>query len=400
MNLGVTSPDTPERDVEAGGLAPLVVLFAVALALRPQLVGTATLIPSIQADLLATHTLAGVATTIPVLCMGVFALTTPALIARIGTHRTLAGALTLIAGAGLARSASSEAWTFIVLTVAVGIGIGIGGAVLPPIVRALTPDHPVGGTAAYASGLQLGAAASAALAAPIAIAAGGWRGALALISIACLVPLAVWLAARPIEPRAAIGPPLARARLDPMALLLALVFGLFGTVYYGLIAWLPDAYVERGWDQAGAGAIVAVLNVGSLIGALSIAPLAARLGYARSAAAWRSLRDRHVGFATLADGSFLWAAVAGYANGALFPLLLAQPLRLAATPTQVAQFSGLMLGGGYSIAAVGPILLGAVRDRTGSFGFGLLLLAVAAIVLAALILFVNRKRQHPEYAPA
>jgi CP family cyanate transporter-like MFS transporter len=186
-----------------------------------------------------------------------------------------------------------------------------------------------------------------------------------------------------------------------MALVLAVVFGLFGTVYYGLIAWLPDAYVERGWDQAGAGAIVAVLNVSSLVGALSIAPLAARLGYARLAIAMAAgFAIGTVGFATVADGSFLWAAIAGYANGALFPLLLAQPLRLAATPTQVAQFSALMLGGGYSIAAVGPILLGAARDQTGSFGFGLLLLAVAAIVLAALVLVVNRKRQHPEQAPA
>lgn len=397
----MTDPDRSEPRISTRGVVPLAVLFVVALTLRPQLVGAATLIPIIQVDLGLTHTLAGVATTIPVLCMGVFALMTPALIGRLGTHRTLAAALALIAGAGLARSASTDAWSFILLTVAIGIGIGVGGAVLPPIVRALTPAHPVGGTAAYASGLQLGAAVSAAVAAPLAVAAGDWRGALALVSVACLVPLAVWLAARPFDTSAAVGPSPARARFDRMALVLAAVFGLFGTVYYGLIAWLPDAYVERGWDHAGAGGIVAVLNVGSLVGALSIAPIAARLGYARSAAAMATaFAIGTLGFATIANGSFLWAAVAGYANGALFPLLLAQPLRFAASPMQVAQFSGLMLGGGYSIAAVGPIVLGAVRDRTGSFGFGLLLLAVAAIVLAALILFVNRRPEHQDLARA
>jgi MFS transporter, CP family, cyanate transporter len=389
----VTDPDDSTSVVQVGRFAPLVVLFAVALALRPQLVGAATLIPSIQVDLGLTHTLAGVVTTIPVLCMGVFALTTPALIARIGAYRTLAVGLAFIAGAGLARSAAADPWSFIVLTVAIGIGIGIGGAVLPVIVRALTPGQPVGGTAAYASGLQLGAAAGAAIAAPLAIAVGGWSGALAWISVACLVPLAVWLVARPAGLDHVGGAVSSRALFDPMALVLATAFGLFGTVYYGLIAWLPDAYVERGWDPAAAGGIVAVLNVASLVGALTIAVLAARMGYRRSTATMAvGFAIAAVGFATAAEGSFGWAALAGYTNGALFPLLLAQPLRLAPSHVHVAQFAAVMLGGGYSIAAVGPIILGAARDRTGSFAFGLTLVAIAAIVLAVLIMIVNRMR--------
>jgi CP family cyanate transporter-like MFS transporter len=178
---------------------------------------------------------------------------------------------------------------------------------------------------------------------------------------------------------------------DRTALALAVVFGLFGTVYYGMIAWLPDAYIERGWDQASAGAIIAVLNVGSLVGALSIALISARLGYGwavRTTAAGFAIAA--VGFATVAEGSFFWAALAGYANGALFPLLLAQPLRRAASSAQIAQFSAIMLGGGYTIAAIGPVVLGAARDRTGSFGFGLILLAAAAVLLAVSIVAVDR----------
>jgi CP family cyanate transporter-like MFS transporter len=169
------------------------------------------------------------------------------------------------------------------------------------------------------------------------------------------------------------------------------VFGLFGTVYYGMIAWLPDAYIERGWDQAGAGAIIAVLNVGSLVGALSIALIAARLGYGRAVGIMSAgFAIAVIGFATVADGSFAWAALAGYANGALFPLLLAEPLRRATSSAQVAQFSAVMLGGGYSLAAIGPVILGAARDRTGTFGFGLTMLAAAAIVLAVLIAAIHR----------
>ncbi|HLO35316.1 MAG TPA: MFS transporter, partial [Candidatus Deferrimicrobium sp.] len=238
----------------------------------------------------------------------------------------------------------------------------------------------------------LGSAASAAVAAPLAAAAGGWGAALAVISAVMILPLAVWLAVGPVESEQPHAPRSAGGPFDPIALVLAAAFGLFGTVYYGLIAWLPDAYVERGWEAAQAGAVVAVLNVASLAGALSIALVARRLGYRRAAISMAGgFALAVVGFVTFPGGSFGWAALAGYTNGALFPLLLAEPVRLARSSAQVATFSGIMLGGGYSIAAIGPVVLGAARDRTGSFGFGLTLLALVAIVLAGLILAVNRR---------
>ena len=38
------------------------------------------------------------------------------------------------------------------------------------------------------------------------------------------------------------------------------VFGLMGSIFYGLNSWLPDVYVERGWSQSAAGGLLAVLN--------------------------------------------------------------------------------------------------------------------------------------------
>ena len=58
----------------AGRLGLLAGLFLAGLALRPQIVGVGPLIPSIQDDLDISHAVAGLLGTIPVLCMGVFAL--------------------------------------------------------------------------------------------------------------------------------------------------------------------------------------------------------------------------------------------------------------------------------------------------------------------------------------
>jgi CP family cyanate transporter-like MFS transporter len=371
----------------------LAILFIVALSLRPQLVGPVTLIDDVSTALGMSHTIAGLVGALPVLCMGVFALITPAVRRTIGTRATVTLSLALIAVGGLVRSASPEIWTFLGLTVVVGVGIGIAGAVLPVVVRQVLPSKPVGGTASYSAGLQLGAAIAAASAATLALQFGGWSGALAALSVGCLVPLAVWLVAGPGRAELSdVGARLSRAPIDRGAITLALVFGMFGTVYYGLIAWLPDAYLEHGWSAPSSGAIVAALNVASLLGALTVAFVTAALGYQLTVALMAiGFAVAGAGFVVTPDAGFAWAILAGYTNGALLPLLLAQPVRVAHAADQVAWLSAVMLGGGYTIAAVAPVALGALRDSTGSFATSFVVLAVVAIILAGLATVAGRQ---------
>jgi CP family cyanate transporter-like MFS transporter len=55
----------------------------------------------------------------------------------------------------------------------------------------------------------------------------------------------------------------------------------------------------------------------------------------------------------------------------------------------------LVLGAGYTIAATGPILLGAVRDATGSFAASLWVLVVLATALVAAIIPLSPRRLRP-----
>ena len=45
------------------------------------------------------------------------------------------------------------------------------------------------------------------------------------------------------------------------AWLLVAIFGAMGSAYYGLNAWLPDAYGERGWSDESAGVLLAAMNL-------------------------------------------------------------------------------------------------------------------------------------------
>ena len=84
----------------------LAALFAVALTLRPQLVGVGPLIPSIRDSLHISHAVAGLLATIPVLCMGVFAPPAAFLSRRLGPRHALTAVLIVIGLAGLLRAVS------------------------------------------------------------------------------------------------------------------------------------------------------------------------------------------------------------------------------------------------------------------------------------------------------
>ena len=269
--------------MKRAGLGLLAALFLSALALRPQIVGVGPILPEIQADLGISHAVAGLLATIPVLCMGLFAPPAPYLLERVGSRTAIFGALTLIGVAGIARALVPGAVGVILFTIPVGIGIGLAGALMPVAVKERFPHRPAFGTGIYASGINAGAAIGAALAVPIAAAAGGWRYPLLTFSAVTIVLAAIWLwqtRGRAPHARTRFRPP----RLpiaSPVVWTLVAMFGLLGIGFYGLSLWLPDAYVERGWSEGSAGALLAVFQVASIPGGLAIAAAADRHGSRR-----------------------------------------------------------------------------------------------------------------------
>jgi CP family cyanate transporter-like MFS transporter len=283
------------------------------------------------------------------------------------------------------------------LTLPIGVGMGIAGALMPVAIKERFAHRPAFASGIYATGINLGATASSALAVPAAAALGGWRGALAALSAVTFLFCAGWLVlTRGTGGRADAGRPprLPWRRLVVWGLVLA--FGLQSIVYYGLISWLADAYRERGWSAGAAGGLLATLTAASLPGGLLIPWLADRGGSRRQ---WLvlvalALVVATVGLAELPGAAYVWAAIAGVSMGALFPLVLTLPLDVAHEPADVGAAAALMLGAGYCIAAIAPIGLGAVRDATGSFGGVLWCLAgvAAALVVACLPLSPTRLR--------
>ena len=168
-----------------------------------------------------------------------------------------------------------------------------------------------------------------------------------------------------------------------VAIRLALAFGLFGLYYYGLTAWLPASYVERGWSLTAAGWLLAVLSIGSLTAAFLLPVFSSRI---RSRTRFGMLLASALVVAAVAITvtpalAFPAALLAGLANGALFPVLMANPIDMTTRAQDVGYITAVMLGVGYTVAAIAPTGLGAVRDLSGSFTPVLWLIVLTAIAL-------------------
>jgi len=356
-------------------------LFIASLAMRPQILAIGPLLPFIRDDLGLPAGVAGLLTTIPVLCMGLFAPVGPRLAARFGAGRAFVLCLSTIVGFGLLRAFAPGVPLVLAATLGIGIGIGSAGAIPSMIVSRRLPTRPAMGTGAYAGGIVAGSTLASGLAVPLAVDE-DWRRALVIISIASIGSIVAWIALVGLGGR----PGARHARRLPWrsgtAWLLIVVFGLQSVLFYGIVSWLPNVMVERGWEPAQAGALIAVFNGIGLLTTVGVPLIADHLGPRRGqliASAATSVVGL-AGVATAPDLAFLWVTILGLSLGAIFPLVLTLPLDVADDPARVGSVAAMMLLGGYILSSFGPVVLGAARDLTGNFAASEWILVVVAIV--------------------
>ncbi len=376
-------------------LGVVVALFAASLALRPQILAVGPLLPLIRADLELPAGVAGLLTTIPVLCMGIFAPIGPQIAARLGPRTALAACLAVIAGAGLVRALAPGFPPILLATFVIGVAIGVSGAIPAIVVSQRLSHAAVHGTSAYAAGIVAGSTGAAAVAVPLAL-NGDWRTSLALISAALVLPLVAWLVLLRPDPSArALG---ARAVRLPWrsgtGWLLVALFGIQSILYYGIVSWLPNALVERGWSPASTGTLIAIFNGIGLLTTIGVPWAASRLGSRRAqlGAVAAGALTGILGVVLAPDLSFGWIVILGLSLGAVFPLLLTLPVDVSANPGEAGSIAALMLLGGYVLASTGPVVLGVVRDVTGNFSASMWLLVGVALVLLAMTRLLSPSR--------
>ena len=130
----------------------LLGLILVALNLRPALSSMAPLLSEVSKSLGLSAAQAGLLTTLPVLCLGLFAPLAPILARRFGAERVVLGILLTLAAGIIVRSNFGEIGLF-AGSVLGGASIGIIGVLLPGIVKRDFAKHAGTMTGVYTMAL-------------------------------------------------------------------------------------------------------------------------------------------------------------------------------------------------------------------------------------------------------
>jgi CP family cyanate transporter-like MFS transporter len=273
----------------------------------------------------------------------------------------------------------------VLLTIPIGIGMGLAGAMLPVSVKERFADRPGFATGVYTAGMTVGSAVAAALAVPLSHLGDGWRTPLLVFGAVSAALGLLWLVLTRAEPGhiRLETKPLRLPLRSPLAWRLVAAFFFMSSVFYGLNSWLPDTYVERGWSDGSAGALLAILNALTIPVGFVVAWAADHRGQRRAwltGAACLQLVAL-LGLIAVPSAGWAWAALLGIAIGPLFPLTMTLPLDASDRPADVAALAGMMLGIGYTLSAASPLLLGVIRDATGGFTAVLWTLVCLAVLL-------------------
>jgi CP family cyanate transporter-like MFS transporter len=371
-----------------------VAIVLTALNLRTAVTSVGPVLQEIENGLGISSGLAGLITTMPVLCFALIGFTGPALSARYRDAHVLAGALIAMT-AGLAlRSLAGGFPLFLVGTAMAMVGGALGNVLLPSLVKRYFPGRTGPLVGAYSTAMGLGATAAAVAAQPIADAAGdeGWRWALAVWAVLALVTALVWLAvpASPGGSRESHTAVRMRALWhSPTAWALTVFFGIQALQAYVVIGWSAQYLRDSGLSAATAGLLLGLNSVvglllSAVVPSLTVRPRLQRpllgLFVASYVAGWLGLWT--------APTSLPWLWMILIAVGmATFPMVLTLIGLRARTPETVAALSTVTQGWGYVLAGVGPLLVGVLRGITGGYTgmFVLLLASVAGLAVAGWI---------------
>jgi CP family cyanate transporter-like MFS transporter len=340
----------------------------------------------------ALHTsgaVAGLITTLPVICFAVLGAVSTRLGVAVGAHRLLTAALVLTTLGLAVRPLAGDAAVFAVLSVLALTGAAVSNVLLPGLVKLHFPDQIGAMTALYTTMLAVGATAGAGLTVPISDASGGWRAGLAWWALPALLACVAWLPTirrdRPLADTGHRHVPLASLVRSRTAWAVTLFFGTQSIQAYIAFGWFERFLVAHGIASATAGAMVAVLTA---LG-IPISLAAPRVPPARQRVLLVGLfsctlvADLGLALAPV-GGAWLWMVLSGIGGGT-FPVSLTLMGLRARTVATAASLSAFSQGIGYVIAGLGPLLFGSLYGLTSSWVLPLAVLfaALGANVLTA-----------------
>jgi len=398
---------SPPRSLWAGRALALTGILLVALNLRTAVAALSPIITQVSADIPLGVLAVSVLGMLPPVCFAVFGISTPAFARWWGLERALIVALLAILVGHVLRGFAGSLTLLLIGSVIGFAGLGMGNVLLPPLVKKYFPDRIGLVTSLYATVLALSTLVPPLIAVPVADSV-GWRVSLGMWAVLAAVAVIPWVGMIVQERRRAANlsrhPPTADVSLEeadpallrgiwssPLAWAIAVVFGTSSLNAYSMFAWLPELLRESaGMSPTHAGVMLSLFAAMGIPAGLVIPVLTARMKnvglLVYLGAALFIVGDLGLMFLP-GVATWLWVVFTGL-GPLLFPLALVLINLRTRTHKSAVALSGFVQSVGYTLGAVGPLVVGILRAVSGGWFWPvafLLATAIAAIIAAGVV---------------
>lgn len=380
---------------------------SLAINLRAPITSISPVIDAMRADLGISAGIAGLLTSIPVLCFGAATPLAAFLLARVSIET---GVFLMLGGVaiGTLLRASGDFTTALVGTVLIGVALTIGNIVsLMLIVRDFFRRRNLM-TGVLVSAMSVGAMASAALTAPLAQVS-DWRVGTGFWACLALASAALWLAvatlARREQGKDAESAPSPEGTGEAPCVpvwkrrfpwLLGITFGAHTFMFYGLTAWLPRYLAfATGMDVNAAGGAASLFQILGLVGSFGVSATMSVLGLTHAslflaiATFWFLMP---IGLLLAPSLWPLWILCGGIGSGGGFSVIFTLIMARARDLGENRRISSFVQGTGYAIASLSPAVIGFANQASGGWSAGFLLVGGAAVAMAACGVAATRTR--------
>lgn len=399
------SINTIKAGSNATGWLLLIGIILIAANLRAPITSVGPLIAVIRDDLNISNTLAGLITTLPLIAFASLSPLAPKLARKYGISHILFGAmLLLVIGIGL-RSAWNIG-SLLIGTIMLGLAISICNVLMPSLIKEKYPFKIGIMIGIYSVSMNLSGAIASGISVPLANQpALGWQGALGLWGVLAFIALLVWI------------PQVRRQRLkvktastnekrtnlwkSPLAWYVTLFMGLQSMLFYVVVSWLPDILKTQGISSDDAGWTLSLMQLALLPVTFIIPIVAGRMKNQVTLIIVTALffSIGILGLLTGNDMVLLWSIFIGIGSGSAFSIAMTMFGLRTANAHDAAELSGMAQSVGYLLAALGPIMFGALHDWTNGWNVPLIVLLVITILLLMFGIAAGRNRLIGEEIP-
>ena len=375
-----------------GRVVALLGIVLLALSLRSAVSAISPIIAEIGRDIELSSVGVGVIGALPPVFFALAGLVAPRIAHKLGLELSISLAIGLIVIGHLARGFAGSYATLLIGSSVALAGMGVANVLLPPAVKRYFPDRIGTITAGYATLMSISTALPAMSAAPIADSY-GWRVSLGIWSLTAAIAMVPWLVLLARHRRSIVdaapevveAPPALLHRMwrSRTAWAIAIAFAVSSINAYSMFAWLPQILAQTAdVSHVAAGSLLALYSFVAVPASIIAPILVVRLRHP----GW--IIQVGVGFFVLgyaglllapAAAPWLWVALAGL-GPILFPVCLVLINLRTQSQRASAALSGFVQGIGYTLGALGPLLVGILHDLSGGWSVPILFLLAVGLV--------------------